>query len=117
MNTIKAKFGKAFLQDLAHKMTIVQDEPDLQESYGITQEQVDSFCNSIPMNPKRGQEIAIPACMVECVRGEMENMADIFWSNAKSEGIAAISSASSIERQLEKIACNNPATCENVHVS
>lgn len=100
---MKVKFGKSFLADLAHKMCIVQDEPELQEDYGINQEQIDAFVDSIPMAPKRGQEIEIPAHMVACVRGEMENMAEIYWSNASVDGIATIGAAASVERQLERI--------------
>lgn len=74
---MKMQFGKVFLEDLGHKMTIVRDEPDLQESYNLTQDQIDAFCKSIPMNPRKSQEIEIPDYMLECVKGEMENMAEI----------------------------------------
>lgn len=100
----KIRFGKSFLEDLEHKMNVVSDEPELQECYGITQEQVDAFAKSLPRNGvKVSAEIEIPEHMLACVKGEMENTAEIVWSNAKSEGIKAIGYACAIERQLLKL--------------
>lgn len=101
---MKTKFGKMFLQDLEHKMTIVSDEPDLQADYGLTQDECESFRAYLSTCNAHGiREIEIPSRMIECVKGEMENMADIAWGNAKSEGISAIGWATSIESQLKKI--------------
>lgn len=100
---MKVKFGKSFLEDLQHKMWLVHDEPELLESYTLTQEQVYSFIKTLPANPRRTTEIEIPDYMLACVRSEMENMAEIAWANADSEGISAIGYASAIDRQLEKL--------------
>lgn len=100
---MKVKFGKSFLEDMLHKMWIVHDEPELLESYGLTQWQVKGFIESLPANPKCSVFIDIPVHMLACVRGEMENMSDIAWANAKCEGIKAIGYAAAIDRQLEKL--------------
>lgn len=101
---VKVKFGKMFLQDLEHKMTIVSDEPELQSDYGLTQDECENFRFYISRcNSKGIREIEIPHRMIACVKGEMENMADIAWGNANSEGISAIGWATSIEKQLLKL--------------
>ena len=101
---MKIKFGKMFMQDLEHKMTIVSDEPELQEGYGLTQDECESFRAYISLcNARKIREIEIPERMIECVKGEMQNMADIAWGNAKGEGISAIGWATSIESQLHKL--------------
>ena len=83
-------------------MTILDDEPELQESYGLTQQECSDFRT---MLSRRGKslEIEIPERMLPAVRGEMENMSDIVWSNVSSEGVKAIGYASAIDRQLLKL--------------
>lgn len=98
------KFGKSFLEDLEHKMTIVSDEPELQESYNITDAQAEEFRQHVSMAVVRKQrEVTIPDHMIPVVRGEMENMADIIRSNYSDGGSQVFLHASTIERQLERL--------------
>ena len=57
-------------QEVLHKVGILADTTDLQEDYGITQEQANFLVNSIPSN---GGEWQIPDWGVNAVRGEMKD--------------------------------------------
>ena len=92
------------MQDLEHKMTVVSDEPDLQEDYKITQEQAEGFRKQISRaNALKIREVSIPHHMIPVILGEMENMADIYASNYSGEGSKVFLQAYSIQKQLEKL--------------
>ena len=57
-------------QEVMHKLGVLADNTDLQEEYGITQEQAYLLVNSIPQN---GGEWLIPDWGITAVRGEMED--------------------------------------------
>ena len=57
-------------QEVMHKIGVLADNIDLQEDYGITQEQANALLQSIPHN---GGEWQIPDWGMNVVRGEMED--------------------------------------------
>ena len=75
-------------QEVAHKVGVLADTPDLQEDYALTQEQADELRDSVP---HEGGEWIVPAWGVEAARGEMadhcEVLADIA-ADARSGGFA-----------------------------
>ncbi len=71
---MKTKLTKNDAQEVIHKMAILAGCEDLQADYGITQEQADALCDSIPRN---GGEWVVPSAMVEAVKGEMQDHAHI----------------------------------------
>jgi homoaconitase/3-isopropylmalate dehydratase large subunit len=98
------KFGKSFLEDLEHKMTVVSDEPELAESYNVTDAQAEEFRQHIhTVVAKNQNKVTIPDHMIPVIRGEMENMADIIRSNYSDVGCQVFLHASTIERQLERL--------------
>lgn len=68
---MKIKLTHDEAQEVLHKMTILCDDPDLQESYGITQEQADRIWNSIPHI--KGGEWDVPTWAENVVTGEMQD--------------------------------------------
>lgn len=104
LGDVKLKLGKSFMIDLEHKMGILCDSPELQEDCRLTGDECESFRKHVQIaNIQKRREIEIPERMLPAVKGEMENMAEIYWSNVSIDGIATIGAASSIERQLEKL--------------
>ena len=69
-SVLSVQLTKEDAQEILHKLGIVEDEPDLQEDYGISQEQANLLVNSIPHN---GGEWVIPEWAKNCVKGEMED--------------------------------------------
>ena len=61
---------KVDAQEVMHKIGIVQHEPDLQEAYGITQEQIDFLVSSIP---QQGGVWSVPNNFLPAIKGEMED--------------------------------------------
>ena len=97
---MKLKLTKNDAQEALHKMAILADCEDLQADYGITQEQADALCDSIPRN---GGEWAVPLAMVEAVKGEMQDHAHILRdiaSDARSGN--AIGQALRIDKQARR---------------
>lgn len=64
------KLTKNDAQEVLHKMCVLADTTDLQEDYGITQEQADTLRDSVP---GLGGEWEVPAWAAEVVKGEMED--------------------------------------------
>jgi hypothetical protein len=61
-------------QEVAHKLGVLNDTPDLREDYGLTQEQADTLQRSVPW---QGGEWAVPAGCEDAVRGEMADAATV----------------------------------------
>ena len=80
------KLTKNDAQEVAHKVGVLADTPDLQEDYALTQEQADELRDSVP---HEGGKWIVPAWGSKAVRGEMadhcEVLADIA-SDARSGG-------------------------------
>lgn len=78
---MKVKLTADDAQEVLHKMCILDDEPELQETYGLTQEQADELYRSIP---HKGGEWEVPEWAIEAVRGEMDNHVDILGSASRA---------------------------------
>ena len=57
-------------QEVLHKMSVLADEPDLQECYGLTQGQATTLRDSVPPN---GGVWSVPGWGVAAVRDEMDD--------------------------------------------
>lgn len=66
------RLTKEDAQEVLHKMTALEETPDLCEDYGITVEDAGNICQSIPKN---GGEWTIPSNMETAVKGEIEDHA------------------------------------------
>lgn len=62
------KLTKDDAQEILHKLGVLDDTPDLQSDYGITQEQSHLLLNTIPYN---GGEWNIPDWAIPAVKGEI----------------------------------------------
>jgi hypothetical protein len=60
--------------EVGHKLGILADEPELQESYSLTQDQADALRKSVPHN---GGEWEVPTEALEAVKGEMLDHVEI----------------------------------------
>lgn len=73
-------------QEVLHKLCILADTPDLQDDYGLSQQQSDSLAGSVPTN---GGEWTVPEWGWAAVRGEMANHCEVLMgiaSDARSGG-------------------------------
>jgi len=92
--------------EVGHKLGVLADTPDLQESYGLTQEQATELQWSVPHN---GGLWTPPVWAVEAVRGELADHVEVLRSiagDARSGGDMAQSlriskQARRFERWLE----------------
>ena len=71
------KLTKAQAGDVLHKMEILASEPDLLESYGLTEEQGQALLDSVPCDSVGGEWV-IPDWAAEAVAGELEDMANLW---------------------------------------
>ena len=67
---MKVTLTKVQAGEVEHKISILCDEPDLQEGYGLSAEQCAELRNSIPVG---AGEWIVPEWAEEAVRGEMED--------------------------------------------
>jgi hypothetical protein len=65
------KLIKEDAQEVLHKLTILADEPELQEEYKLTQGQAEWLRDSVPH--VKGGEWQVPEDFWSVVLGEMEN--------------------------------------------
>jgi 2'-5' RNA ligase len=70
LSEITVKLTKEDAQEVLHKIVILNDNPDLQSDYGISQDQSNLLLNTIPHN---GGDWNIPDWAVPAVKGEIEN--------------------------------------------
>jgi hypothetical protein len=100
MNQIKLTALQA--QDVLYKISVLQDETDLQHDYNLTQAQADQLLNSIP---RRGGAWNVPDFALEAVRGELTDYADQLRSSiavdARSGG--TIGQALAVEREASEL--------------
>ena len=68
------KLTKNDAEEVQHKMGVLRDTPDLQESYGITQEQADAILSSVPHAGGEWNYPRNPEC-IAAIKGELENHA------------------------------------------
>lgn len=80
-------------QEVLHKLAILADEPDLLESYGLTERQGAALRDSVPRN---GGEWTVAPEFMAAVNGEMQDhaavlrdiSADAFNGNAVGQSLA-----------------------------
>jgi hypothetical protein len=85
---MKAKLTTNDAHEVAHKIAVLADSPDLQEDYGLTQDQADALRDSVP---HEGGEWIVPLWGVEAVRGEMADHCEVLANiaeDARSAGEA-----------------------------
>lgn len=84
--------------ELACKLDIMADEPDLQGSYGMTQTMTDDLADKVRGTVATGDKrnagpLTLSACELEVVRGELENLEEQAAANyehtASSEELTA----------------------------
>lgn len=84
MNTVK--LTKRVADDVLYKLGILAETPELQEDYGLTQEQADDLESSVP---RRGGQWTIPEWAVEAVQGELEDLVTVGRDSAAAEPASA----------------------------
>lgn len=57
-------------QEVAHKLAVLADSSDLQDDYGLSQDQADALRNSVPLD---GGQWPVPPWAVAAVREEMDD--------------------------------------------
>ena len=62
------KLTKNDAEEVAHKLGVLADSPDLQDDYGLTHSQADQLRASVPLS---GGPWIIPLWGMDAVRGEM----------------------------------------------
>ncbi|HDS1003804.1 hypothetical protein [Stenotrophomonas phage BUCT603B1] len=66
--------------ELAYKLDIMADEPELQESYGMTQDMTDDLAARLRASAAAGSHALAPChltvspCELEVLRGELDNL-------------------------------------------
>ena len=74
MKPVRIKLTKNDAEEIMHKIGVLCDTPDLQESYGMTQLAANHLFDSIPRN---GGEWVVEAWAIEAVKGEMQDHAKV----------------------------------------
>lgn len=97
---MKAELTREDSIEVRHKLGVLCDTEDLQESYGINQSQADSLYHSVPVN---GGEWIIPDWALAVVRGEMEDHVKVMRDQADdARNGNAIGQALTISRQAKR---------------
>jgi hypothetical protein len=76
---MKIRISKQVADEVVRKMSILADEEDMQEDYGISLEQAEFLRDSVPV---KGGEWEIPKWGISIVRTELEDAAKILRSIA-----------------------------------
>ena len=98
---MKEKLTKNDAGEIAHKLRVLADTPDLQEDYGLTQDQADALCASVP---HEGGEWTVPDWGVEAVLGELTDHCTVLThiaSDARSGN--QIGQALQVSKQAKRI--------------
>ena len=94
-------------EDIEYKLDILADEPDLLETYGLTEAQGRELVDSVPL---RGGEWTVPEWAVAAVTGELADLADVWRDIARSmSGGFALTAAEDAERRRESRAIERDA--------
>jgi hypothetical protein len=84
--TVTLKITRLMAEEIAHKMHILADEPELQGDYGITQLEADRLADSVPHwllgDADRPKEWTFPKNFGPAVHGEMMDHCKILDDNA-----------------------------------
>jgi hypothetical protein len=92
-------------QEVLYKMSILANEPDLQEDYGITQPQVEELIRNIPRN---GGQWQVSDEMLGAIKGEMADhievlrdiARDAFNANERGQSLRINKQAQRFERMF-----------------
>ena len=68
---MKFQLNKELAGEVSHKLGILADEKELQDSYGLTQDEADALLASVPNNG--GEWVVSEGKLLDAVRGEIEN--------------------------------------------
>lgn len=79
------RFTELQAGEIAHKACIVRDDPDLLESYEITEEQASALANAF-LAAQRGGAVDVQPEWVDVIVGEIENLIEIAEHNMAIEG-------------------------------
>lgn len=82
---MKIRFTKLQAGEIAHKACIVRDEPDLLESYDLTEAQAAAFADAF-LAAQSGGEVNVDPAWVDCIVGEIENLIEIAQDNQEVDG-------------------------------
>lgn len=78
-------FTKLQAEEIAHKACIVRDEPDLQDSYELSEEQATAMADAF-LAAHNGGDVDVRPDWVDCIVGEVENLIDIAKDNQEIDG-------------------------------
>ena len=96
------KLSRNDIDELKHKIGILVDDTNVQESYGITQEQAEEIFDTIPNKPG---EWIIPDWMKPVIVGEMEDHVKLLRDIAKtvepSKSLPIYKQASRLEKMFQ----------------
>lgn len=92
------------VQEVLHKMNVLADTEDLQDDYGLTQQQADLICDSIPFEViKNGGGWLVEDWMLPAIIGEMQDHAVMLRSIAGDARAGnEIGQALAADRQAKK---------------
>ena len=82
---MKIRFTELQAGEIAHKACIVRDEPGLQESYDLTEQQAEAFADAF-LAAQRGGEVEVQPEWADVINGEIENLIDIAMYNIEVDG-------------------------------
>lgn len=83
MSNITVKFTKMQLEEAQHKLCILRDEPDLQESYEVTAKEAAAVCDTF-LKAQPGF-VEFPHKFAEVIVGEFDNLLDIAEANLNTD--------------------------------
>lgn len=89
---MKVNFTRMQAGEIAHKLSIVRDEPDLLDSYELSEAQASKAADAF-MAASNGGLIEFDAEIADCIVGELDNSVDIALANmdcADDEGMAEL---------------------------
>lgn len=82
---MKIRFTELQAGEIAHKACIVRDEPDLLESYELTEQQAGAFADAF-LGVPNGGEVDVQPEWVDVIVGEIENAIEIAKDNMDVDG-------------------------------
>ena len=90
------------IEEIAHKADILASEPDLQESYEVTQEQADAFAERFRTTQPAAHSLSVTEAQI--IAGELDNAAAIaleaFQYDGDKQALAAYRSFKGVVKKL-----------------
>jgi hypothetical protein len=98
---MKIALTKSDAEEVLHKLSVLADDPDLHEGYGLTKDQADALVRSVP---RAGGEWEIPEHAVAAVRGELLDHCQVLLDQAQDARSELLTNqARAIERQEARL--------------